>query len=73
MKIPTVIETFEIDGVIEVICAASDDVASTAWICFAAARRSSLGTDKITSMNACLSYTTRDVRYEWKIYVLEEL
>lgn len=73
MRIPTVIETFEVDGVIEVICEFGAGEATPAWTCFTIARKSSLGTDKTTSMNSALSYTTRDVRYEWKIYSLVEL
>ena len=65
------IETFEIDGVIEVISLTEPN--STAWTCFAATRRSHLSARDSTSMGASLSYTTRDVHYEWKLYILREL
>ena len=65
------IETFEIDGVIEVISPSGPD--STAWTCFAATRKFHLSERDTTSMSASLSYSTRDVHYEWRFYVLETL
>lgn len=73
MGMPTTIETFEIDGVIEVISPQGIDVASIAWTRYAAARRSGPGIDRIARWNSALGYTSRGVGYEWRLYKLEPL
>lgn len=72
-KTPAIIETFEVDGVIEVVSPQGIDVASTAWNRYAVARRSGTDMDKVTRGNSALGYISRGVYYEWRLYRLETL
>ena len=69
-----VVETFEIDGRIEIICAAGSD--SAAWKAYLAVHNFVGGAGEVLANGAShqhVRYTTETFRAEWKMYVLEEL